>query len=406
MTTGTSVPAPTFGDNGFVAPAESDILAGVQADNNAAFGGNLNPALETPQGQLASSLSAIIGNAYDQFVQLTQQMDPAYSSGRMQDGIGRIYFLERKAAESTIVTATCVGSAGVSIPQGALALATDGNLYAAVNAITIPISGTIDASFACATTGPIPCLAGSLNVIYKAIPGWDSINNAADGIIGTNVESREDFEFRREQSVFLNSVGSNPAVRAAVMAVSGVLDAYVIDNPTASPATIGGVTLAANALYVGVAGGDAQLVAQAIWSKKAPGAPYYAGNTSETVYDTSAGYGPPYPTYTVVFETVTALSVYIAVTLANNSNVPPDYLTQIQTAILAAFTGADGGQRVRIGTTVYASRYYSAVASLGSWVQIVSIFVGSAPAPSAVSQAVDIDQMPTTVAANITATLV
>ena len=54
----TSVPTATFGPQGFVAPAEADILAGVQADFTTAFGGNLNPALNTPQGQIASSMTA------------------------------------------------------------------------------------------------------------------------------------------------------------------------------------------------------------------------------------------------------------------------------------------------------------------------------------------------------------
>ena len=405
MTASTSVPAVTFGDQGFVAPAESAILTGVQADMDAAFGGNLNPSLETPQGQWASSLSAIVGNAYDLFVQLTQQMDPAYAQGRMQDGIARIYFLERNPAEPTVVAATVTGLNGVTIPQGALALSTDGNKYAAVNAATIPVSGTIDMQFACAQTGPIACTAHSLNAIYQAIPGWDTIDNAADGTIGNDVESRADFEFRREQSVFLNSLGSNPAVRAAVMAVPGVLDAYVIDNPTAAPVSVGGITLGANQLYVAAVGGDQQLVAQAIWSKKAPGCPYYPGNTSLIVYDTSPGYSAPYPTYVVTFETPAALPIYFAVGLVSNINVPSDAATQVQNAIIAAFAGADGGPRARIGATVYASRFYAAVAALGSWVQIVSITVGTAPAPSATSQVVNIDQTPTISAADIAVTV-
>jgi len=55
----TNVPAPTFGPTGFVAPAESAILAGRQADFNQAFGGNLNPALNTSQGQLEQSDTAM-----------------------------------------------------------------------------------------------------------------------------------------------------------------------------------------------------------------------------------------------------------------------------------------------------------------------------------------------------------
>ena len=46
--TGTNVPALAFGTNGIVAPAESDILAGLLADFQAAFGGALNPSPATP----------------------------------------------------------------------------------------------------------------------------------------------------------------------------------------------------------------------------------------------------------------------------------------------------------------------------------------------------------------------
>jgi hypothetical protein len=403
MTTpATSVPPVVFGPTGFIAPAESAVLTGVQADMNAAFGGNLNPSLETPQGQLSSSMTAEIGNCNDLFVKLTQQMDPAYADGRMQDGIARIYFLERKPAIATLVTATVTGLAGVVIPAGSIALATDGNKYASATDITIPVGGSTTGTFNCTVTGPIACVAHALNAIYRAIPGWDTIDNAADGVLGQNVESREDFEFRREQSVFLNSVGSNPAVRAAVMAVPGVLDAYVIDNPTASPVSVGGITLGAYSLYVAAIGGDPQLVAQAVWSKKSPGCPYYASaNTSETVYDTSAGYGPPYPAYTVLFETPPVLAIYFNVTLALNSGVPVDAATQVTNAIIAAFAGADGGPRARIGSTVYASRFVTAIAALGSWVQIKSIYVGTDSSASANSQAVNINQVPTTATAAI-----
>src|ERR1019366_4879807 len=138
MAGSTSVPLVTFGPQGFIAPAESDILAGVQADMNAAFGGNLNPALETPQGQLASSMAALTGNANDIFAFYTQQIDPAYAEGRMQDGIARIYFLERNPAQPTSVTVNVSGLSGVQIPVGALAQATDGNLYLATGSASIP----------------------------------------------------------------------------------------------------------------------------------------------------------------------------------------------------------------------------------------------------------------------------
>ena len=145
----TAVPQLTFTDNGFVAPAESAILVGVLSDFNSAFGGNLNPALNTPQGQLASSETAIIGDNYDEQALLYNSVDPAYASGRMQDAIGRIYFLTRNPALPTTVQCTLTGLVNTIIPFGAIAQAQDGNLYVNTGTVTIPSGGSVTATFEC-----------------------------------------------------------------------------------------------------------------------------------------------------------------------------------------------------------------------------------------------------------------
>lgn len=376
----TSVPQPSFGDRGFVAPTEAEILAGIQADIDGAFGGGLNPALSTPQGQLASSETAIIGDAYALFTWFCNQVDPAFSSGRMQDGIARIYFIERIAAQATVVVATCTGLQGVQIPVGALARATDERLYVCQEAGTISASGTIDLTFAGAETGPIVCPPGSLNVIYQTVAGWDTIDNAADGVLGRNVETRSEFEERRSLSTGLNSMGPLPAVLAAVLTVDGVLDAYAVENSTHNPLTIGGVLLGPNSIFVCVLGGDQQEVGEAIWSRKMPGCGY-TGDTTVIVQDPSPEYIPPVPTYTVLFERPTIVEFVVLVvlssTLGQGLAIPDDALTQVQAAIVAAFAGADGGSRARIGSTVFASRYYGPVAAIAPWSrQIIDLKVG------------------------------
>lgn len=378
----TNVPAPAFGPTGFIAPTEEAILEGVSADLDAAFGGGLNPALETPQGQLATSLAAIIGETDDTFVYYTQQVDPAYATGRMQDAIARIYFLERNPALPTVVQGVCSGAEGTVIPAGSLAQAADGNLYTCTDGGVIAASGTVTLSFSCNVVGPIPCPAGTLNQIYQVIGGWDSITNPDDGVLGQDTESRSAFEDRRAASVALNSRGSLPSILGAVLDVPDVLDAYVTENDTDVALPIGDYTLIPNSLYVAVVGGDQDAVAEAIWSRKAPGCSYN-GNTTVVVEDTNSGYSPPYPSYDVKFEVPAALPILFAVVIVNNPQVPADAATQIQNAIIAAFAGEDGGTRARIGSTLYASRYYAPVAALGSWVQIVSIDIGSTNTPTA-----------------------
>jgi uncharacterized phage protein gp47/JayE len=399
----TNVPGVQFTDAGLVLPAESAILAGVQADIDAAFGGGVNPALETPQGQIASSTTAIIGDKNNDFAYYVNQVNPDFAEGRMQDAIGRIYFLDRKPATPTAVVATCVGLAGVVIPVGATAKASDGNLYVCTEAGTIPVGGSIDLNFACAVDGPIACPAGSLNQIYQSIPGWDTINNAGDGTVGSNVESRADFEFRRKQSVALNAVNSLQSIYASVFNVEDVLDCYVTENTTDSPITVGGVTLVGHSIYVAVVGGEAADIAQAIWSKKSLGA-NYNGNTSFPVTDTS-GYDYPYPSYVVTWETPAPLPILFAVQIANNPQLPSNIVSLVQQAIVASFNGTDGGSRARIGSTIFASRFYGNIVSLGVTVSILSLLLGPTT-PTLASYTVPINNTPTIDTSNIAVTLV
>jgi len=409
-TPSSSVPPINWAPSGPAVPDESAILDGIFADTNAAFGGNMNvtnadgsPNVKTPQGQLASSVTAIIGAKNDDILEVVNGVDPDLSDGRFQDAIGRIYFIDRNPAEPTSVTATCSGLVNTPIPVGAKAQSsTDGNIYLCTQAGVIPASGSIDLTFACAVTGPIACPAGSLK-IYQQIPGCDSISNAADGVLGSDVETRADFENRRRQSVALNSQGSVPSVRGAVLSVANVLDAYVVDNPLGTPAVVGGVTLLANSLYVCVAGGAVQDVANAIWSKKGPGC-NYSGSTAVTVFDTD-GYTAPFPQYTVKLDIATGLPILYAVQIANVPGLPSNITQLVQNAITAAFTGADGGQRARIGRTIYASRYYPGIENINPNVELISVQIGTTTANQN-SVGVNINQIPTLSANNIVVTLV
>jgi hypothetical protein len=378
----TSVPFPTFGPTGFQAPLESAILAGVQADQQAAFGGNLNNALNTPQGQLAQSETAIIGDANSQFLFLANGVDPAFASGRLQDGIARIYFLTRLAAQPTTLQISCSGL-NTPIPAGTAQIKdSDGNIYTCTTTGTIPASGgAITLPFACLTTGPIPVPASNGVKIFSAIPGWDSVT-CISGVIGRDVESRAAFELRRQQSVALNSVGMLDSILGAVLNVPGVVDAYVIDNPQGTPQTIGGVTLNANSLYVCVAGSYVPHdVAQAIWTKKPPGC-NYTGNTSQTVVDPNPVYANP-PSYTVKFQTATNTPIFFAVSIKNSTLVPQNVLALVQQALDSAFSGADGGLVPRIGAEIFASRFYADIALLGPWAQIVTLQIGCINTPAA-----------------------
>ena len=287
-------------------------------------------------------------------------------------------------------------------------------------------------------------------------------------MLGNNVESRADFEYRRQQTVAANAQGSLASVLGAVYEVPGVLDAYVTENVSsssgasitgsitgstltvasvisgavaigqtvvgvsvpqgmliasgsgttwglsqsvASPISteamtcaVGGVALAANSIYVAVYGGNENAVAQAIFTKKSPGC-NYNGNTTVTVQDTNPLYSVPYPSYSVTFEIPTTTPILFSVTLKNNSQVPSNVDQLVQQAIISTFTGANNGQRARIGSNILASYYYAPIFALGAWAQVVSIQLGVTSA-NLTSVLMQINQEPTISAANISVTLV
>lgn len=399
-----SVPSIVFTPTGATFPDESAILAGVQADMNAAFGGNLNPSLSTPQGQLATSQTAIIGEKNNQFAYFLQQIDPATASGFMQDAIGRIYFLTRLPATSTVVQVLCTGLAGVVIPAGAQVIDLSGNRYGCQGGGVIGIAGTVTLPFAAIDTGPIICPIGAITTVYQAIPGWDSVTNVAAGATGVNVETRADFEYRRKQSVAINAAGTLPSIYATAFDVPGVIDAYVTENNTDNPITVGGVTLVKHSVYVAAAGGVPLDVATAIWKKKSAGA-NWNGNTNVTVTDTSLGITPA-PAYTVLFETPTPQTILFAVGIASSPSLPADISDLVKAAIINAFNGGDGGSRARIGGTIYAGRYYAPISAVQAGaIEILSVKIGTTTA-TLDSLTVNIDRLPVVSAANITVTLI
>jgi hypothetical protein len=333
---GTNVPSIAWGTTGPQAPSGPAVLAGVQADIQAAFGTTLSFNLNTPQGQIASSEAAIINDTNQLIVYYANQTNPSFAQGRMQDAIAAIYFITRNPALSTTLQVVCTGADDVVIPTGTLVVDSSNNLYGCVTGGTIPSSGSITLSFAALTPGPLP-VPTTLS-IYNVIGGWDTAG-VASGVVGQNTETSQQLELRRSASVAGNSVSQNGAILGAVLGVPGVLDAYVTDNPSNEPVTIGGVAIPANTLYVAVTGGTAAAVASAIWSKKPPGIPLYSGNASQVVQDPNPAYSPPAPSYTITWEIPTALQVYFSIVVAQSAQIPSNATQLIQQAVVTAFQG-------------------------------------------------------------------
>lgn len=402
-----NVPKLTITYNGVTIPASTDIRAGVLADYNLAFGGNLNiTSTATPQAHIADNLTNDISGANAAVAEVVAGVDPATSEGRFQDAIGRIYFLDRKGAASSVVLATVTGQVGATLPAGALARDVNGNYWASSGEVTFPGSGVTSVQFVCTTAGPILLGIGELNAIAQASPGWDAINNTGAAVTGTSAESRAEFEARRFASVSKNAHGSAAAIRGSVWDVDGVIDVYTYDNFTGSTVNIGPTAfpVPAHCVYVAAVGGTNADVANAIYLKKDGGC-NLTGNTTVVVQDTESGVAFPYPEYSIKFHRPAALPIKFSVNIKNSAALPSNITALVKQSVIDTFNGLNGFQRARIGGEIYASNYYGPIAQIANSVQVLSIKVGTTT-PTLDSVAVGVDQAPTVSESDIVVVLV
>lgn len=401
-----NVPPLEITSTGVVAPDAVTIRTGVLADENFAFGGELDIVTpSTPQAYLADNLTDNILSANSNIAYFVSQVDPATAQGRMQDAIARIYFLDRNGATASVVQALCTGQPGVTLPAGSLAQDSNGNLWQSTDSAIFSGGGTITVQFACQVLGPILLGIGELTQIAQLVAGWDAITNLGAAATGSNTETQAAFEQRRRDTVAINSKGNPAAIRAAVWEVDGVIDVFVYDNFTNATINYGATSypIVAHSVYVGVVGGDNQDIADAIWSRKDLGCDMN-GNTTVVVLDTE-GFSYPYPAYNIKFNRPASLPIKFAVQIANSASLPGNIIALTKAAIIATFTGANGAQRARMGGQIFASNYYSGVASIDSSVSIISIKVGSVT-PTLDSVNIGIDQEPTIQESDISVTLV
>jgi len=408
-----TVPQPTFGPNGLIVPEESDILTAVCNDLNTAFGGTLNldptdsATLATPQGQLASSMAAIIADKNNLLLQYISQVDPQYAQGRMQDAIGNIYGIQRVAATYTMIVCRCYGVIGTLIPDTAQIQDSYGNIYQTNVVQAIGGTGYSDINFYNIVAGAIPYSGGLPPVIYTPVSGWDSVDEPSGSniFLGLDAENQVEFEYRRQYSVSINSRGSGASIYSAVLGSGATLtppnqpsDVLVLENTTNNTVARGGVSLKAHSIYVAVIGGDNNAIAQAIYDKISCGCDTN-GSTSVTIYDQN--YEDPKPGQVINFQVATEVPIYFRVVIIGTPTTPSNIQTLVKNAIIGAFIGSDGGAPIHIGCTLYASRYYAPILAVAPGIAIGSIVLGTTDPPNRTSLSVNINRYPSVIADNI-----
>lgn len=346
------IPAIQFTDTGLVVPTTAEINAGVWDILARALGSEISRSETSPQGQLATSLTAAFSAVFDSMVEQANNFDPRYASWKYQDALAAIYFLTRKQAIPSVAALSVVGVAGTVIPNGWVIVDESGVEWATNKSWVV---GPDLVQVYCSVVGPIQAAPGTINTPKVAIDGIDRASNPNAAAAGSLAESRASFEDRRYESVAANAKNMNEAVLGSVSNLTGVIDCFVVDNPTDETIQIGttNYSMIRNSLLVSVVGGADYDIAGQIMIKGGTGCSFM-GNTTVVWEDPGSSATYP-PKYNVKFLRPNHVTTYMRLVVIDPASISYANSEAAKQQIIASFQS--GANRARIGGILVGSNY-------------------------------------------------
>lgn len=393
------IPTVKITPEGMDAPSREEVTAGLWNMFRQAFGENLTIDDRTPQGQLVTSLTAILRDRDDQLIELGNNFDPRYAVGKFQEALGAVYFLERGEPKPSVVQLEFMGSDGAPVPIGTKSLDDNGHEWVTTQAGAVDASGTVLLWAECTEVGPITASPGTINQLVDAPANIDRVENLGPAAPGSLEESRVDYELRRAESVAANGKNTNYNVLGAVFSLPGVIDCYVIDNPTDSTVNVGvtNYPMPRHSLLVSVVGGDDMEIAEQVLIKGGTGCTF-VGNTHVVYHDTSLGYQTP-PEYDIYFERPTTVQVYFRLVVADMGAVTINAQNEARQSIVRQ--SQSGENKFRINSRIIAQNY---VCEIGRSLGVVNIDISTDGTTWQKSIQFGVDQFPVVNVNDITIT--
>lgn len=340
---------------GFTPKLLAEILADMETVELAEISASLDLQPTALMGVLNGIIAQQLADLWLLATALYNGMDPDQATGDQLASLALLTGTPREAATKTQVDVTANVDAGFSALPGTMFASVVGNPVAQfTNKETVASGGggNVTTAWEAVNAGAVQCLAGTLTVIAVPLAGWNTVTNAADGVIGSPIETDSSLRTRRVQE--LQGAGSTTA--AAIY--SDVL--LLMQPPTTTSATVGVTVLYndtdatdANGLpphsieviadQPGATADDDTALCELILDDKAAGIETY-GTDSTVVVDSQGN------SQTVYFSRPTDVPIYIELTVVTDPNTfPLDGSTQIKEAIAAY-----GAAAWQPGSTVYA----------------------------------------------------
>lgn len=339
----------------------------------------IDPSLDTSPDSILGQINGIFANQLAVLQELIQTsyngMNPDAAEGAQLDALAALTGTIRLASTRSTVTCACDLDNATVLPAGSQ-INVSGQptiLFELIEEFTADADDIFDLEFQAVSYGPVAANSGTLTVITSAIPGWNSVTNATDATLGTDLETDTALRLRRKALLTLRGGSTLDAIRADVLEVSGVQSVDVFENVTMVTDSLMLPPKSFEVVVWDGAGEDAvdTEIAQAIWDSKPAGIETY-GSDSANATDSRG------ETRSINFSRATPLDLYLDYTLVTNSLWPGDALGK---AAIKAAVVAKGLTYLQLGQDVTALVFRAIPLTIAGVEDVTSMRLGFAEFP-------------------------
>lgn len=313
---------------GVIVPDTADLLLEVQDEYKAALGQNANTAPQTRLGVIISAEVLSRAEVVANNAAVANQINPNIAGGICLDALLALTGVDVPPATSTIASGVNVtGVYPTIIPAGSQAKTPGGDVFQTTEQVNLLPNGTGVVNFSAVETGPVPAPAGAWEIETDVL-GWETVNNPSvdSVIIGTLAPSDGELRDLRNNTLAAQGSSLSEAIISGLYnpaQTPGVRSLKYRENYTKVDATIDGIFLLANSIWVCVQGGTNADIAATLLAFKTGGT-NWNGAVAVNVTDPSSG-----QVYPVKFDRPTAVPTKAKATVKlPSSSVTSDQVKQ------------------------------------------------------------------------------
>lgn len=239
-------------DDGYTAPRAADFLTLIRDGYEERTGLTIEWDADTFLGTITAIMADQLGDLAEAGQAVYDAFDVNNASGLQLDNLALIVGVTRTPATYSTCSVTLTGTNGTIVREGSIVEGggEDGHARWEVSENVTIAGGTATVIVTAQEAGATEADAAEIVTIVTPIDGWATVTNAAPATAGSDRES--DAALRKRRQASLQTAGSRSlnALRANLLELDGVQAAVVVDNATASTATVEGLSLLPHSIGV------------------------------------------------------------------------------------------------------------------------------------------------------------